>query len=109
MTKEDVLRSFSMALETPAAEKDGNVLADELQRRAARFVTKDRAGLVEATRDWLCSNDAVLALQAAVLVREFHLVELREETERVHRKVASGVFMKPSSAWVFEQAVRSLA
>ena len=75
MTKEDVLQSFGVALDTPGAEKDGNVLADELRRRAARFVTKDRSGLVEATREWLCSNGSVLALQAAVLMREFHLVE----------------------------------
>jgi hypothetical protein len=109
MAKEDVLRSFGLALATQSAVKDGNVLADELRRRAATFATRDRMGLVDAVREWLVSRDAVLALQAVVLVREFHLIELRDETEQVRQEVISGAFMRPSSAWIFERTLRSLA
>lgn len=94
MAKTNVLASFQTALSMPEAENSGNLLADELRRRAVNFLSRDRASLVEAVRDWLVSHDELLATQAAVLVGEFQLQELREATKRVRDEVASGSFMK---------------
>lgn len=108
MGKADVLAAFDDALRLPEAEKSGNILADELKRRAARFADRDRRGLVEAVEQWLESRDELLAVQGAVLVREFRLRELREVTKRVRDEVASGGFMRPSSTWIFDKAIASL-
>lgn len=58
MSKDEVLRAFSVALDDRGAMKDGNVLADELRRRGESFLMKDRSGLVDAVKEWLCSDDA---------------------------------------------------
>ena len=108
MTKEDVLAAFDDALRLPEVEKSGNILSDELKRRAARFAVHDRQGLVEAVRQWLESRDEVLAIQAAVLIREFRLSELRDSIKRIREEVAAGGFMRPSSIWIFDKAIASL-
>ena len=108
MGKADVLAAFDDVLRLPEAEKSGNILADELKRRASGFVTHDRQGLVEAVREWLESHDEVLTIQAAVLIREFHLSELRESTKRIREEVAAGGFMRPSSIWIFDKAIAGL-
>lgn len=109
MAKQEVLASFEMARRIPGVEKSGNVLADELNKRAARYVKADRAGLVDAVGEWLESYDEVLAVQAAILVREFQLNELRDATQRIRDEVALGRFMKPRSVWIFDRALESLS
>lgn len=106
--KEDVLASFRSALETPGAEKSGNILADDLKCRAARYLAQDRASLVEAVSEWLTSGDALLVTQAAILVQEFQLRELRADIERVRTEVIAGRLMHPSSTWVFDNALDRL-
>lgn len=108
MSKDEVLAAFDEALRRPEAAKSGNLLADELRRRASVFAMADRVSLVEAVREWLDSHDELLAMQAAVLAREFLLGELREAIERVRNEVASGEFMKPSSTWLFDRTLESL-
>jgi hypothetical protein len=109
MTKEDVLASFECALHSPGVEKSGNILADELKKRAARYVSTDRVGLVKAVDEWLESRDGILATQAAVLIRDFRLVELREATQRVRDEVARGTFTSPTAVWLFDDALKSLS
>ncbi len=89
----------------PAAEKSGNLHAEELRRRALPFLNRDRDGLVEAICACLASNDDLVAAQAAVLVRE---LQLREASKRVRDEAASGSFMKPSSVWLFDRTLESL-
>lgn len=108
MSKADVLESFNLALLQPGVEKSGNILADELKRRAAAFLSNDRGGLVDAVSEWLDSRDDVRVIQAAVLIGEFRLSELLEATRRVRAEVASGVFMRPSSTWIFDKAIEKL-
>ncbi len=108
MSKAQVLSAFEEALELPEAAKSGNLLAEELRRRASAFVLTDRDGLIEAVRDWLDSGEEILTVQASVLAREFQLRELRGAIERVRNDVASGVFLKPSSTWLFDKTLDSL-
>lgn len=108
MTKADVLESFNIALLQPGAGKSGNLLADELRRRASQFVSVDRQGLVDAVGEWLESREDVRVIQAAVLIREFRLKELLEPMTRIRAEVASGAFMQPSSCWIFDRAIEKL-
>jgi len=106
--KEEILASFRSALETPGAERSGNIIAEELKWRAARYLADDRAILVEAISDWLNSGDELLVTQAAVLIQEFQLRELQADIERVRTDVVAGRLMKPSSAWIFDRALDRL-
>lgn len=108
MTKEDVLASFEVAWLNPATAKDGSVLADELERRAAVFVVSDRTGLVDAVRDWLESKNEVRVIHAVALIQEFRLVELLEPIKTVRASVVSGAFGHRSSIWLFDRAIESL-
>ncbi|HEV2952460.1 MAG TPA: hypothetical protein VG015_00010 [Candidatus Dormibacteraeota bacterium] len=108
MGKAEVLSAFEEALELPESAKSGNLLADELRRRASFFAARDRDGLVGAVQEWLEARDELLTVQAAVLVREFRLVELHDVTRQVRNEVALGTFMKPSSTWLFDKTLDSL-
>jgi hypothetical protein len=108
MSKAEVLSVFEEALELPESAKSGNLLADELRRRASFLAARDRDGLVGAVQEWLDARDELLTVQAAVLVREFRPVELQDLTRQVRDEVASGTFMKPASTWPFDKTLDSL-
>jgi hypothetical protein len=108
MSKEDVMADFRIALQLPGVEKSGNILAEELKRRATRYVDRDRTGLVGAVKDWLEARDDLLTVQAAVLIREFKLDELKDSMRRIRNEVAAGAFLKPTSVWIFDRALESL-
>ena len=104
----EILADFRSALHLPGVEKSGNILADELKRRAQRYLEKDRVGLVDAVEEWLEARDELLTVQAAILVREFRLVELRDKLEGIRDEVAAGAILRRSYLWLFDRALESL-
>jgi hypothetical protein len=108
MSTRDVLADFRSALRVPGVEKSGNILADELRRRADRYIVNDRAALVGAVREWLDARDELLTVQAAILAREFSLAELRDVIQHIRDEVAAGTALRPSYLWLFDKALKQI-
>lgn len=89
----------------PAFEKDGNLLADQLRRRLKRLVQTDRAGVVEALREWLEAREMLRTIQAVVLVRDVGLVELLPLVRQLRQEVGEGRTLRPSVLYLFDAAL----
>ena len=109
MSTDQVTNEFGWALAAAAGDKDGNVLADDLARRASWFVKSDRASLIAVVRDWLECRDELLTVQGTLLVASLRLVELKNEVAGVRADVAAGRFLEPSSLWLFDRAIARLS
>jgi len=105
VSKKTALAELVTALEDPAAEKDGNILAELLHQKARLLLQSDRAGLIEALREWLEARDDILSVQAALLIGDFQLAELRAELEHIRNEVAARQALRPSSMWLFDKAL----
>jgi hypothetical protein len=108
VSKESALAELAGSLEDPATEKDGNLLAESLRQRARRLVQSDRAGLTAALRQWLEARDDVLSIQAAILIGDLRLSELRSALHQVRNEVAAGRGLRPTSLWMFDKAIATL-
>lgn len=108
MSTDQVINEFGWALVSPGVDKDGNVLAHELERRASMFLATHRASLIEVTRDWLERRDELLTVQAAVLVGRLRLGELTPQIIAVREDVVAGTFLRPSSVWVLDRVIARL-
>ncbi len=108
MSIDQVTNEFGWALAAAAGDKDGNVLADDLARRASWFVESDRASLITVVRDWLECRDELLTVQGTLLAGSVRLVELKDEVEDVRADVVAGRFLEPSSVWLFDRVIARL-
>lgn len=108
MSRDQVANEFGWALAASGADDDGNLLADDLERRASMFVAADRASLVEVIREMLESRDELLTVQATILAGRLDLAELMSDIVAVRAEVAAGRFLQPSSAWVFDRVIARL-
>ncbi|TMC45247.1 MAG: hypothetical protein E6J25_02720 [Chloroflexi bacterium] len=109
MSKESALAELAGSLEDPAIEKDGNLLAESLRQRARRLLQSDRSGLTAALRQWLEVRDDVLSIQSAILIGDLRLSELRSALHQVRNEVAAGRALRPTSLWLFDTAIATLA
>jgi hypothetical protein len=109
MSKEEVLADFQMARDNEDYRKDGDLLFDDLLKRAKRLVVQDREGLVDALRYWMSLRDEYLTEMAIILTGELLLKELRPDLEKIREDIISRKYYRVKyTGWV-DKALEALS
>ncbi len=95
MGKREALDAFETDLTNPGSLKSGEFLEDRIRERAARLIPGDRAGVVDAFRDWIARRSEPFTMLAVDVARMESLTELEPEVEGLQRDIAAGLCFRP--------------